>query len=61
MSQVEHWEQDSMATLEAAEKHALRLQNPEKLLKACATAQELVPEGTVVANCGMVSSHAAAN
>ena len=55
MSQVQHSEQHPIASLEAAERHALRLQNPEKLIKACATAQELLPEGTVVANCGSVS------
>jgi hypothetical protein len=55
MSHLEYSEQNPMETLEAAETHALRLQNPEKLVKACATAQELVPEGTVVSNCGMVS------
>ena len=52
---VQHSEQHPMASLEAAERHALRLQNPEKLIEACAIAQELVPEGTVVANCGGVS------
>jgi hypothetical protein len=44
-----------METLEAAEKHGLRLQKPDKLMEACATAQEAVPEGTVVADCGRVS------
>ena len=55
MNEVQHLEQDAIASLEAAERHALRLQNPEKLIEACATAQDLVPEGTVVANCGSVS------
>lgn len=47
-----HWEGNPMATKEECEKHARRLEHPDKLLEACAAAREQMPVPRVVADCG---------
>jgi hypothetical protein len=52
MSDLQYSEQIPFTTMKAAEKHALRLKHPDKLLEACAAAQEQIPMPMAVGDCG---------